>query len=336
MRDKGWWVFGVSSLPSPFLQHPPGAAAWHHPILGADLWPSPCWSKGSFFWLFSQISSVWGSVIQHVSHFAKFCVTSGFAEDLLCLITQSVSKVLNNIGLTNNHLCALLVTSHQLDASINYCLSAWQPLSLLPSNTIQLYCIASLLQAHFLFLGRIKCKIPMEKGNAKKFWRELVRDRKQSPKSCISTYNKKSKEWTILFSPREIVTTRFCCFVVFYWSRDTFQGSIGFMSTAHQAVISPKHCKNFAQYQLFFFDRLIKWINPFKEACLGFNRYVGIHREFNMNYLALFMITNSCFLIISLSQVTTFERKLFCLLSLSLEKQTRLVLIFFMPASKLF
>lgn len=61
----------------------------------------------------------------------------------------------------------------------------------------------------------------MEKGRPE-FWKEAGRDRKQSPKSCLSTYNKKNKEGTIFFSPKELVTTRFCGFVDFFIDLETF------------------------------------------------------------------------------------------------------------------
>lgn len=176
--------------------------------------------------------------------------------DLLRMHSVSSSslsvKVLNNTGLAMNHLCPLLATSHQLHG-INSCLSAWQPLSLLSNNTIQHNC-SSLFHAHFLFLGRKKFKIPMEKGNAKRFWREVVRNRKQSPKSCLSTYNNKSKGWTILFFPEDLVTTRFCCFVGFFFIvlETFFKVALASFPQQIKLLLAQSTVKNLAQYQLFF------------------------------------------------------------------------------------
>lgn len=170
------------------------------------------------------------------------------------VLSSSLSvKVLDNIGLTIDHLCALLVTSHQLDGK-----HWFLPFSMAaPLSTAQQY-NTMLLFFMLIFCSQEgkKFKIPMEKGRPK-FWREVGRERSQSLRSCLSTYNKKNKEWTIFFffPPKELVTTRFSCFVeFFYWSREIFQGSMGFISTADQAVISPKHCKNLAQYKFFLWQ----------------------------------------------------------------------------------
>lgn len=96
---------------------PCGAATRDYPNLGADLWPSPCWSRWCFFWLIFQVSQ--GFFVLRPWHSACPLLPNLLA--LLNLLRMySVSsyrlsmKILNNIGLTIDPSCALLFTSHQL------------------------------------------------------------------------------------------------------------------------------------------------------------------------------------------------------------------------------
>lgn len=270
MRAQRWLIFGVSSAPSPFLQgaHSRSVPMWcccmglSHPR--CRTLPFSLLIQRIF--LLIQFSSFSRSLWVEALTFSMSTTLPNLVSPLHLQRMYSDSssrlsmKILNNIGLTIDPSCALLVTSHQLDGKP--LITPFQPGSLSLSCPAIQYNPASFLHSWFFFIFRKeKVQNPHGKGkkSPKKFLREVGRDRKQSPKSCLSTCNKKSKEWTPFFF-QGACNHKFYYFLID--TRDIFQGSIYFISTADQNVINTKHCKKTCSVTVVFLTEYLgKWVS---------------------------------------------------------------------------